>query len=261
MQAEKESDGKNSLSGKTLLVTGGSRGIGAATAMLAAQQGYSVCVNFLSDATAATEVVSQIEQQGGEAFAFRADISREPQVNRLFAAVDETFGPITALVNNAGILDRRMRLEAMEQTRLERVFAVNIIGSFLCAREAVKRMSTRNGGGGGSIVNLSSSAARLGSPDEFVDYAASKGAIDTFTIGLAREVAAEGIRVNAVRPGLVHTDMHVSSGEPGRVERIRGTIPMQRGAQPEEVARSILWLLSDEASYATGSLLDVAGGR
>lgn len=244
-----------------LIVTGGSRGIGAATATLAAARGDAVCISYLRNCDAADVVVQGIAAAGGTAMAVAADVSVEDDVVRLFARVDAAFGPVSALVNNAGMLERQCRVEAMDAGRLMRVFGTNVIGSMLCAREAVRRMSTRHGGSGGAIVNVSSAASRLGSPDEYVDYAASKGAIDTFTIGLAKEVAADGIRVNAVRPGVIHTDMHASGGDPGRVERVKTSVPMQRGGYPDEVARAILWLLSDEASYTTGALLDVAGGR
>lgn len=245
----------------TLIVTGGSRGIGAATATLAAARGDAVCISYLRNRDAADAVVQGIAAAGGTAMAVAADVSVEDDVVRLFARVDAAFGPVSALVNNAGMLERQCRVEAMDAGRLMRVFGTNVIGSMLCTREAVRRMSTRHGGSGGAIVNVSSAASRLGSPDEYVDYAASKGAIDTFTIGLAKEVAADGIRVNAVRPGVIHTDMHASGGDPGRVERVKTSVPMQRGGYPDEVARAILWLLSDEASYTTGALLDVAGGR
>ena len=244
-----------------LLVTGASRGIGAATARLGARRGFAVCVNYRRDRAAAGAVVRDIVAAGGQAIAVRADVSREDEVARLFAAVDETLGPITALVNNAGILERQMRVEEMTAARLHRVLATNVVGYFLCAREAVRRMSTRHGGRGGAIVNVSSAASRLGSAGEYVDYAASKGATDTLTIGLAQEVAAEGIRVNAVRPAFIHTDIHAAGGEPDRVARIAPHVPMRRGGQPEEVAHAILWLLSDEASYSTGTFIDVAGGR
>jgi NAD(P)-dependent dehydrogenase (short-subunit alcohol dehydrogenase family) len=244
-----------------LLVTGGSRGIGAATARLAAQRGYAVCLSYHSNAAAAAAVVADIEAAGGEALAIAADVASESDVLHLFEAADRRFGRLTALVNNAGVLEHHMRVEQMSLGRLQRVMATNVIGAFLCAREAVRRMSTRHGGEGGAIVNVSSMAAKLGSPNEYVDYAASKGAIDAMTIGLAKEVAAEGIRVNAVRPGVIYTDIHASGGEPGRVDRIKGAVPMQRGGQPEEVARAVLWLLSDEASYCTGTFIDVSGGR
>lgn len=246
---------------KVILITGGSRGIGAATARLAAERGYAVAVNYHSNRGAADAVVAAIEASGGKAIAVAADVASESDVVRLFATVDERFGPITALVNNAGILEHQMRVEDMNAERLNRLFATNVTGSFLCAREAIRRMSTRHGGAGGAIVNLSSAAARLGSPGEYVDYAASKGAIDTMTIGLAKEVAAEGIRVNAVRPGVIYTEIHASGGEPGRVDRVKSGIPMQRGGEPIEVAHAIMWLLSDEASYTTGTFIDVTGGR
>ena len=244
-----------------LIVTGGSRGIGAATALIAGRNGYAVCVNYLKNEEAAEKIVNEINSNGGRAIAVCDDISLEEEVVDLFQTVDVQLGTVSALVNNAGILETQMRIADMDAARLNRVFLTNITGSFLCAGEAVKRMSRKNGGNGGAIVNVSSAAARLGSPGEYVDYAASKGAIDTFTIGLAREVAEEGIRVNAVRPGIIDTDIHASGGEPGRVDRIKGTIPMKRGGSPEEVARAIMWLLSGESSYTTGALLDVSGGR
>ena len=246
---------------EVLIVTGGSRGIGAATARIAGRSGYAVCVNFLKTKAAAKQIVDKINADGGHSIAVGADISKEEEVLELFRTVDDSLGKISALVNNAGILERQMRIEDMDEKRLNRVFITNITGSILCAREAVKRMSIKNGGNGGTIVNLSSAAARLGSPGEYIDYAASKGAIDTFTRGLAQEVAEEGIRVNAVRPGVIETDIHASGGEPGRVERIKDTIPLKRGGKPEEVARSIMWLLSSESSYTTGALLEVSGGR
>jgi NAD(P)-dependent dehydrogenase (short-subunit alcohol dehydrogenase family) len=244
-----------------LLVTGGSRGIGAATARLAGSRGYAVAVNYRSNRVAADAVVRDIEHSGGRAIAIRADVSSEADVCRLFEEVDRGLGMLTALVNNAGILETQMRLETMTAERVNRVFSTNVTGAFLCAREAVRRMSTARGGRGGAIVNVSSGAARLGSPGEYVDYAASKGAIDTMTIGLAREVAEEGIRVNAVRPGFIYTDMHASGGEPARVDRVKAFVPMKRGGHAEEVARAILWLLSDEASYSTGTFVDVTGGK
>jgi NAD(P)-dependent dehydrogenase (short-subunit alcohol dehydrogenase family) len=243
-----------------MLVTGGGRGIGAATAMLAARRGYAVCVNYRRDRDAADEVVRQIEADGGTAIAIPADVSQESEVVRLFGTLDATLGPITALVNNAGILERQARVEEMTADRLHRVLATNVVGYFLCAREAVRRMSTRHGGRGGAIVNVSSAASRLGSAGEYVDYAASKGALDTMTLGLAREVAAEGIRVNAVRPAFIRTEIHAQGGEPGRVDRMAPSVPMRRGGGPEEVARAILWLVSDEASYTTAALIDIAGG-
>lgn len=244
-----------------LLVTGASRGIGAATALLAAAAGYAVCVNYRARQDEAIQVVGAIKRAGGVAIHAAADVSKQDEVERLFAKIDAELGTITALVNNAGVLERQMRLEAMDAARIERVFATNVVGSFICTREAIRRMARSRGGHGGAIVNVSSMAARLGSPNEYIDYAASKGAIDTMTIGLAREVAHEGIRVNAVRPGLIDTEMHASGGEPGRIERLKSSVPLQRGGTAEEVARAILWLLSDEASYTTGSFIDVSGGR
>lgn len=246
---------------RVIVITGGSRGIGAATARLAAAQGYSVCISYVRDRGAANDVVDAIKSGGGEAIAVQADVSQEADVVRLFEKVDHSLGRVKALVNNAGILERQMRVEEMDMARLSRVFATNVFGSFLCAREAIKRMSNRHGGSGGAIVNVSSVAARLGAPDEYVDYAASKGAIDTMTIGLAKEVAAEGIRVNAVRPGVIYTEIHASGGEPGRVDRLAASIPMKRGGEADEVAHAIFWLLSDEASYTTGAIIDVTGGR
>lgn len=246
---------------KVVLITGGSRGIGAATARLAAQRGYAVCVNYHRDRAAADEVVRAIEAGGGRSIAVQADVAVEADVVRLFEACDRLLGTLVALVNNAGVLETPMRVDAMDADRLARVFATNVVGPFRCAREAVRRMSTRYGGQGGAIVNVSSAAARLGSPGEYVDYAASKGAIDTMTMGLAREVAEEGIRVNAVRAGFIYTEMHASVGEPDRVDRLKAFVPMKRGGTADEVARAILWLLSDEASYTTGSFIDVTGGR
>jgi len=245
---------------RVMLVTGGSRGIGAATARLAAQRGYAVCINYRRDEASARAVVASIEAEGGRAQAIAGDVSREADVIAMFDAA-QSLGPLAAVVNNAGILERQMRLDEMEAGRFTRVMATNVTGVLLCAREAVRRMSTRHGGRGGAIVNVSSMAARLGSPGEYVDYAASKGAVDSLTIGLAREVAAEGIRVNAVRPGVIYTDIHASGGEPGRVERVKSAVPMQRGGEAGEVARAILWLLSDESSYCTGTFVDVSGGR
>ena len=244
-----------------MVVTGGGRGIGAATARLAAERGYAVCVNYRANRAAADEVVEGIRSAGGRALAAEGDVAREADVVRLFDVAARELGPVTALVNNAGILERQVRLDEMEAARFERVFATNVIGAMLCAREAVRRMSPRHGGRGGGIVNVSSMASRLGSPGEYIDYAASKGAIDSLTIGLSKEVAAEGIRVNAVRPGVIYTGIHASGGEPARVDRVKSAVPMQRGGQPEEVARAILWLLSDESSYSTGTFIDVSGGR
>jgi NAD(P)-dependent dehydrogenase (short-subunit alcohol dehydrogenase family) len=246
---------------RVLLITGGSRGIGAATALLAAARGYDVCVNYLVNTAAARHVVDRIQAEGRRAIAVQADVAVEQDVVRLFETCDAQLGRLDALVNNAGILETQMRVDQMDAGRLQRVLATNVIGSFLCAREAVRRMSTRYGGHGGAIVNLSSGASRLGSPGEYVDYAASKGAIDTMTIGLAREVAEEGIRVNAVRAGFIYTDIHASGGEPHRVDRVKAFVPMKRGGTPEEVARAILWLLSDEAAYTTGAFIDVTGGK
>lgn len=247
--------------GRILVVTGGSRGIGAATAQLAAGHGYAVAVNFRTNREAANQVVRTIEQAGGTALAIQADVSVERDVCTLFETVDTHLGRLTALVNNAGILEKQMRLEDFTAERVSRILATNVTGAFLCAREAVRRMSTRRGGQGGAIVNVSSGAARLGSPNEYIDYAASKGALETMTIGLAREVAEEGIRVNAVRPGFIYTDMHASGGDPDRVDRLKTIVPLKRGGRPEEVARAILWLLSDDASYSTGTFIDVAGGK
>jgi len=244
-----------------VVVTGGSRGIGAVTSKLAARRGFAVCVNFRSDEAAARAVVSDIEREGGRAVAMQADVGAEADIVRLFERVDRELGRVTALVNNAGMVAPMARVDAMDAERLTRLFATNVTGAFLCAREAVRRMSTARGGTGGAIVNVSSAASRLGSPGEYVDYAASKGAIDTLTLGLAKEVAAEGIRVNAVRPGLIHTDIHATYGDAGRVERLSGSLPMKRGGEPREVAAAIVWLLGDEASYVTGALLDVSGGR
>jgi NAD(P)-dependent dehydrogenase (short-subunit alcohol dehydrogenase family) len=246
---------------KVLIVTGGSRGIGAATAKLAATQGYAVCVNYLHNQQAADAVVAEIQASGGIAMAMQADLAVEAQIVALFERVDQELGPLTALVNNAGILEQQSSLLDMDEGRLQRVFAANVIGPMLCAREAVKRMSAKLGGKGGAIVNVSSVASRLGAPGEYIDYAASKGALDSFTLGLSKEVADQGIRVNSVRPGFIYTDIHASGGEPGRVDRIKDSIPMKRGGQPEEVAQAILWLLSEQASYATGTFIDLAGGR
>jgi NAD(P)-dependent dehydrogenase (short-subunit alcohol dehydrogenase family) len=244
-----------------VIITGGGRGIGAATARLAASKGYAVCISFLRNRDAAQAVVQDIRNGGGSAIAVQGDVASEPDVLRLFQESDRSLGALTALVNNAGIVVTKSRVEAMDAARLQLMFATNAIGPFLCAREAIKRMSTKHGGKGGAIVNVSSAAARLGSPGEWVDYAASKGAVDTMTLGLAKELAGEGIRVNCVRPGFVNTEIHATAGEPKRLERLREGIPMKRGGEPEEVARAILWLLSEEASYSTGAILDVTGGR
>ena len=246
---------------KIAIITGGGRGIGAATARLAADRGYAVCVNYRRNQNAAEAVVAGIESAGGIAIALQADVASEPDVVRLFETVDARLGPLSALVNNAGILERQTRVEDIDAARLARIFATNVTGAFLCAREAVRRMSTARGGAGGAIVNVSSRAAQLGAPGEYVDYAASKAALDTMTIGLAREVAGEGIRVNGVRAGIIYTDIHADGGEPGRVDRLGPSLPIPRGGEPIEVARAILWLLSDEASYSTATFIDVAGGR
>jgi NAD(P)-dependent dehydrogenase (short-subunit alcohol dehydrogenase family) len=251
----------SAASPRTMLVTGGSRGIGAATARLAAQRGWSVAVNYRSDRAAADAVVRAIEEAGGRAVAIAGDVADEADVVRLFETVDRTLGRLHALVNNAGVVAQAGRVDTIDLARLQRMFGINVFGAFLCARQAVLRMSTRHGGAGGVIVNVSSVAARLGSPGEYVDYAASKAAIDAMTLGLAREVATEGIRVNAVRPGLIATDIHASGGEPGRAERLRPAVPMQRVGTDLEVAEAILWFASDASSYATGALLDVSGGR
>lgn len=249
----------------TILITGASRGIGRACALLAAERGYRVCVNYRSDAAAANEVVDAIQAAGGSAFALQADVAIEAEVVGLFAQLDARLardgGRLTALVNNAGILERQMRVEQMDSARINRILATNVTGPFLCAREAVLRMSTRHGGSGGAIINVSSRAAVLGSANEYVDYAASKAALDALTIGLSKEVAQEGIRVNGVRPGLIDTAMHASGGEPGRVARLQSSVPLGRGGDAVEVARAVLWLVSDEASYTTGSFIDVSGGR
>jgi NAD(P)-dependent dehydrogenase (short-subunit alcohol dehydrogenase family) len=246
---------------QVLLVTGGSRGIGAATAVLAAAQGYAVAVNYVANEAAAQQVVQRIRDGGGEAVAVAGDVAQEADVLRLFGEIDVKLGRLTALVNNAGVVDVSARVEDMSVRRLKRMFDINVLGTILCAREAVKRMSTRRGGAGGAIVNVSSAAARLGAPGQYVDYAAAKGAVDAFTIGLAKEVAAEGIRVNAVRPGLIETDIHASGGIPDRVRQLQHLVPMQRGGTAEEVANTIVWLLSPQASYTTMSLVDVSGGR
>ncbi|HEY9224742.1 MAG TPA: SDR family oxidoreductase [Variovorax sp.] len=244
-----------------LLITGGGRGIGAAVALLAARRGFAVAVNYASNSLAADEVVRTIRAGGGSAIAVQADVGDETQVMAMFEKVDARLGRLTALVNNAGVVDMQARVDEMSVARLERMFRINVIGSFVCAREAVRRMSTKHGGTGGAIVNVSSAASRLGSPGQYVDYAASKGAIDTFTLGLAKEVADEGIRVNAVRPGLIETDIHASGGMPERAAMLAPTVPMKRTGTPDEIAGAIVWLLSPEASYTTAALLDVTGGR
>jgi NAD(P)-dependent dehydrogenase (short-subunit alcohol dehydrogenase family) len=248
-------------SAKTILVTGGGRGIGAAVCRFAAEAGYRVAVNYAANEVSAEALVRAIEAGGGEAFAIKGDVASEADVLAMFEAVDRRFGGLDALVNNAGVVDRKQRVDGMDLARLERMMRINVIGSFLCAREAIKRMSTRHGGQGGAIVNVSSVAALLGGPGEYVDYAASKGAIDTFTVGLSKEVATEGIRVNAVRPGIIDTEIHASGGQPGRAAAMRDVVPMKREGTADEVARAILWLLSNEATYITGALLNVSGGR
>lgn len=244
-----------------MIVTGGSRGIGAATARLAASRGYAVCVNYASSREHAETVVDAIKKDGGEALAVHANVAEEADVVRLFRTCIQELGGVDVLVNNAGILEKQMRLEDMKADRIDRVFAINVRGALICAREAVRHMSTKHEGKGGAIVNVSSMAARLGGPNEYIDYAASKGAIDTLTIGLAKEVAGEGIRVNAVRPGLIETEIHASGGAPDRVEKLAPSVPLGRGGTAEEVAEAILWLASDEASYTTGTFIDVSGGR
>jgi NAD(P)-dependent dehydrogenase (short-subunit alcohol dehydrogenase family) len=250
-----------SVSRPVLLVTGGARGIGAATARLAAQRGYDVCVNYRANAEAAARTAEDLQRAGARAVAVQADIAIEADVVRLFETCDAELGRVAALVNNAAILETQTRLDAIDAARLARVFGTNVFGAFLCSREAVRRMSTRYGGPGGAIVNVSSGASRMGSPGEYIDYAATKGALDTLTLGLAREVATEGIRVNAVLAGHIYTELHASGGEPNRIERVKSQVPMGRGGRPEEVAQAILWLLSPDASYTTGALLDVAGGK
>ncbi|MCZ8544124.1 SDR family oxidoreductase [Mesorhizobium qingshengii] len=246
---------------KVLLVTGGSRGIGAAVCRLGSKAGYRVAVNYASNQAAADALVGDIKAGGGDAFSVKGDVGSEADIVAMFEAVDRAYGRLDAFVNNAGIVDVKARVDEMDVSRLERMMRINVVGSFLCAREAVKRMSTRHGGKGGAIVNISSAAAVLGAPDNYVDYAASKGAIDTFTVGLAREVALEGIRVNAVRPGIIDTDIHASGGQPDRVALIQDTLPMKRAGTADEVAAAVLYLLSDAASYTTGAILNVSGGR
>jgi NAD(P)-dependent dehydrogenase (short-subunit alcohol dehydrogenase family) len=248
-------------SSRILLVTGGSRGIGAATAVRAAQAGWDVAINYTRDQAAAESVARQVRATGRRALAVQADVGSEADILAMFHAVDQGLGRLTGLVNNAGVVDLRCRVDEMSLARLNRMWAINITGSFLCAREALRRMSRRHGGPGGAIVNLSSAAARLGGSGQYVDYAASKGAIDTFTAGLAREVAAEGVRVNGVRPGIIDTDIHASGGQPGRAAEMAPSVPMQRAGSADEVAAAIVWLLSDDASYATGTTIDITGGR
>ncbi len=246
---------------KIMIVTGASRGIGAATALLAAQRGYAVCVNYLHNRKAAEEIVRNIEQIGRHAIVVAADVASERDVVRMFETVDRELGRVTALVNNAGILEKQTRLDGIDAARLNRIFATNVTGTFICSREAVRRMSTKYGGEGGGVVNVSSRASQIGSPGEYIDYAASKGAVDSLTIGLSKEVAEEGIRVNAVRPGFIYTEMHASGGEPNRVDRVKAFAPMKRGGRAEEVACAILWLLSEEASYTSVAFIEVYGGR
>ncbi|MGG7033807.1 MAG: SDR family oxidoreductase [Flavobacterium sp.] len=246
---------------KTILITGASRGIGAATALLAAERGFLVAVNYNKSKEDAEKVVEAIRQKGGLAKAFQADVSKEEEIVRLFEEIDTTLGNLTSLVNNAGILEHQSRLEDITWQRLQRIFEANTLGTFLCCKEAIKRMSPKYGGNGGTIVNISSIASRTGAPFEYIDYAASKGAVDTLTIGLAKELADENIRVNAVRPAFIHTDIHASGGEPNRIERIMGTIPLKRGGLASEVAEAILWLASEQSSYSTGIFIDVTGGR
>lgn len=248
------------LSENVVLVTGGSRGIGAAACLRAAELGHAIMVNYVSNGEAAEEVVAQIKRSGGKARAVKGDVQSEADVLAMFAACDE-FGRLVGLVNNAGVVDRPQRVDEMTLDRLNRIFAINLVGSFLCAREAVKRMSTRHGGKGGAIVNLGSASSKLGSGNQYVDYAASKGGIDTMTVGLALEVATEGVRVNAVRPGIIDTEIHASGGAPDRVAKIESSLPMKRAGTADEVAKAIKWLLSDDSSYTTGAILDVSGGR
>lgn len=246
---------------KVIVITGASRGIGAATARLAAREGYRICINYLNDDEAAQRVLAEVREAGAEAITVKADVSVEDEIIHLFQRVDAELGPITALVNNAGTIGQKSQLEHMSEFRLLKLMKTNVVGPMLCSKHALQRMSKRHGGKGGSIVNVSSVAARLGSPNEYVDYAASKGALDTLTLGLAKEVAADGVRVNAVRPGYIFNDFHALSGDAERVSKLEPSIPMGRGGQAEEVAEAILWLLSDKASYATGSFIDLGGGR
>tara|TARA_Y100001956_G_scaffold80802_1_gene96742 strand:- start:2323 stop:3075 length:753 start_codon:yes stop_codon:yes gene_type:complete len=245
---------------KIVVITGASRGIGAATALLFAKNNYAVCVNYLNNADAANEVVGKIKSMGGTAIAVQADVNKESEVQKLFEVVTEQLGVIDVLVNNAGILKPQAKLIELTEERVKEVLTSNVMSYFLCSKFAIRHMSTEFGGTGGSIINVSSAASRTGSPNEYIDYAASKGAIDTLTVGLAKEVAANGIRVNCVRPGLIYTDIHADGGEPDRVNRLKEKLPMKRGGKPEEVAEAIYWLASDKASYATGNFIDLAGG-
>mgnify|MGYP005737251741 CR=1 FL=1 len=245
---------------KVIIITGASRGIGAATARLAAKQGYSVCINYKNQTLAAQSLVKEIQSLGNEAIAIAADVTNTAAVEHLFSETEQSLGPVTALVNNAGVVAPQSRFENTRMERIRHLFEVNVFGTMLCTQQAIKTMSTQHGGNGGAIVNVSSAASRLGSAGEYVDYAATKGAVDSLTTGLSKELAGEGIRVNAVRPAFIYTDMHADGGEPGRVDRIKSSLPMQRGGQPEEVAAAIMWLLSDEASYTTGTFIDMAGG-
>lgn len=246
---------------KTILITGGSTGIGAATAHLAAQEGYTVAINYRKSEDAARKVVSEIQEQGGQAIAIQADMGDPKQIQALFQTVDQEMGALDILVNNAALLEPQARFNEISYERLQRIFAVNVLGVFACSQEACKRMSTTNGGNGGVIINISSIAAKLGAPFEYIDYASTKGAMDTMTIGLAKEVATEGIRVNGIRPGIIHTDIHAKGGEPDRIDRVKASIPMKRGGTALEVAEAILWLASEKSSYVTGSIMDVSGGR
>lgn len=256
-----ESDWMRGMTKRVLLVTGGATGIGAETVRIASQKGWAVCINYRNSREDATELETEIRSAGGDAMAVQADISSEEDVIRLFETVDRQWGRVDGLVNNAGILEKQCRVESVTSDRLLRILSTNVIGTFLCCREAIQRMSSKQGGAGGSIVNVSSAASRLGAAGEYVDYAASKGAMDTLTVGLAAEVALEGIRVNAVRPAFIHTRIHTLGGEPGRIDRLKAVIPMGRGGSPEEVAATVVWLLSEEASYVTGALIDMAGGK
>ncbi|WP_444891584.1 SDR family oxidoreductase [Microbulbifer sp. DLAB2-AA] len=249
------------MKNKVALITGGSRGIGAATAKLLAQRGYQIAISYRERRKQAEDLVNELQSLGVTAIAARADITSEDEIVRLFEKVDQNLGPINSLVNNAAIIKPQMRVELMDSQRINEILRTNITGTLLCCREAIKRMSTKSGGSGGTIVNISSAASRSGSPNEYIDYAASKGAVDTLTIGLSQEVAGEGIRVNGVRPGFIYTEMHADGGEPDRIERVKSAIPLKRGGQAEEVAKAVAWLLGDESTFTTGSFIDVAGGK